>query len=88
MQMTGRGMFHFRSSRNLEILVYKWHENNIVTVDSSAVDFLTPWNVERFSQLQNIYRKIDQAAIIKFDNENVSEIDWSDQNIGLYRTSL
>lgn len=88
MQKTDRGMFHYRSTRAEEILVCKWHDNNIVTVVSNASNVLPPHKIQRFSQQQKKYIKIDQPAVIKSYNENMGGVDRSDQNIGLYRTSI
>jgi hypothetical protein len=69
-------------------LVCKWHDNSVVTVASNAIKVLPSYKVKRFSQQQKKYIHVDQPATIKAFNENMGGVDRSDQNIGLYRTSI
>lgn len=85
---TERGTFQSKSSSTENILVCKWNDNSVVTV-ASNVDTVEPVHkAKRFSQQTKKYVQIDQPAIIKKYNENMGGVDRSDQNIGLYRTSM
>lgn len=85
---TERGTFLFKSSHPENILVCKWNDNSAVTV-ASNVDSVEPLHkAKRFSQQQKKYILIDQPSVIKKYNENMGGVDRSDQNIGLYRTSI
>lgn len=85
---TQRGTFEFKSSRPNNILVCKWNDNSVVTVTSNVENVEPLHKVKRFSQELKKYIHIDQPFLIKKYNENMGGVDRSDQNIGLYRTSI
>lgn len=85
---TERGTFKSKASKPGDILVCKWNDNSVVTVASNS-ETVEPLNkAKRFSQQQKKYIQIDQPKIIKTYNQNMGGVDRSDQNIGLYRTSI
>ncbi|XP_036317370.1 piggyBac transposable element-derived protein 3-like [Rhagoletis pomonella] len=85
---TERGTFKYKSSQPGHILVCKWNDNSVVTVASNSETIEPLHKAKRFSQQQKKYILIDQPAIIKSYNQNMGGVDRSDQNIGLYRTSV
>lgn len=88
LQKTDRGTYRFQSARSEQIVVCKWHDNSVVTVASNAVKVLPTNEIKRFSQKEKKYIKVEQPATIKAYNENMGGVDRSDENIGLYRTSI
>lgn len=87
-QKSERGTYKYKSTRAENIVVCKWNDNSVVTVASNAEKVLPVNKVKRFSQQQKKYISVDQPAVIKAYNENMGGVDRSDQNIGLYRTSI
>lgn len=85
---TDRGSLKYKATRAEEIIVCKWNDNSVVTVASNAAKVLPLSKVKRFSQHEKRYVQVDQPALIKVYNENMGGVDRSDQNIGLYRTSI
>ncbi|XP_067635184.1 piggyBac transposable element-derived protein 3-like [Eurosta solidaginis] len=85
---TESGTFKYKSSQPGDILVCKWNDNSVVTVASNSETIEPLHKAKRFSQQQKKYIMIDQPAIIKSYNQNMGGVDRSDQNIGLYRTSV
>lgn len=88
LQRTPRGTFKYQSTRAEQILVCKWHDNSVVTVSSNAGPVQPIVKAKRFSQQLKKYVLVDQPAVIKKYNEHMGGVDRSDQNIGLYRTSI
>lgn len=88
MKKSERGSYQYKSSRAEEIVVCKWHDNSVVTVASNAAKVMPTNKIKRFSQKEKKHVKVNQPAIIKTYNENMGGVDRSDQNIGLYRTSI
>lgn len=88
LEKTERGTFKYKSAKDEEIVVCKWNDNKVVTVASNALKVTPTVKTRRFSQQLKRYIQIDQPAAIKAYNENMGGVDRSDQNIGLYRTSI
>lgn len=88
MKKEPRGCFDFASTENNDIIVCKWHDNNIVNIASNNSAVLPTVQVKRFSQKEkrNIY--VPQPNIVKVYNENMGGVDRADQNISLYRVSI
>lgn len=85
---TDRGTFAHKSSEPKQILVCKWNDNSVVTVASNSGTIEPLHNAKRFSQALKKYIHLEQPDLIKTYNENMGGVDRSDQNIGLYRTSI
>ncbi|CAK1595638.1 unnamed protein product [Parnassius mnemosyne] len=88
LKKTERGTFVYKSGQHKQILVCKWNDNSVVSVASNAETIEPLHKAKRFSQQLKRYVFIDQPAIIKPYNENMGGVDRTDQNIGLYRTSI
>lgn len=88
LQKSERGTYKYKSAPKEDILICKWNDNSVVTVASNALKATPTIKTRRFSQQQKKYIQIDQPAAIKIYNENMGGVDRSDQNIGLYRTSI
>lgn len=85
---TERGSFVYKSSSPNSILVCKWNDNSVVTVASNTETVEPLHKVKRFSQELKRFVHIEQPSVIRQYNENMGGVDRSDQNIGLYRTSI
>ncbi|KAL0879672.1 hypothetical protein ABMA27_003387 [Loxostege sticticalis] len=85
---TERGSFVYKSSSPNSILVCKWNDNSVVTVASNTGTVEPLHKVKRFSQELKRFVHIEQPSVIRQYNENMGGVDRSDQNIGLYRTSI
>lgn len=88
MKKEPRGTFDFTCSDSNDIILCKWHDNNIVTIASNNTKVLPTAQVKRFSQKEKKIVHIQQPNIIKQYNENMGGVDRADQNISLYRVSI
>lgn len=88
MKKKPRGCFDFVSSQCKEIIICKWHDNNIVNIASNTIKVYPTSQVKRFSQKEKKMIYIPQPRLIKKYNENMGGVDRADQNISLYRVSI
>lgn len=82
-----RGQFEYVTANN-DVLICKWHDNNVVSVASNSLSVFPLNKVKRFSQSEKKHIYIDQPRLIKFYNENMGGVDRGDQNLSEYRVSI
>ena len=87
MKKKERGHFEYVTANN-DILICKWHDNNVVSVASNSLSVFPLNKVKRFSQSEKNHIYIDQPRLIKFYNENMGGVDRGDQNLSEYRVAI
>ncbi|XP_017472568.1 PREDICTED: piggyBac transposable element-derived protein 3-like, partial [Rhagoletis zephyria] len=83
-----RGSFDFAKITDHNIIVVKWNDNNLVCLCSNNSGVNPICNVRRFSRKEGKHIQIQQPHLVRLYNANMGGVDRSDQNIGLYRTSI
>lgn len=87
MKKNNRGYFEYVLADN-EIVIAKWHDNNVVSVASNALPVFPVNKVKRFSQSEKKHIYVDQPRLLKSYNENMGGVDRGDQNISDTRVSI
>lgn len=83
-----RGSFEYLTDESSEVIICKWHDNNVVTMASNFSTVFPLAQVKRFSRKEKKNIQVEQPYCIKKYNENMGGVDRADQNISLYRTSI
>jgi DNA excision repair protein ERCC-6 len=86
MKKKERGAVDYRVSD--EIIICKWHDNNIVLVCSNACGVTPFQKTERYSKQLKKKISVLQPQLIHKYNRYMGGVDRSDQNISLYRTGI
>ncbi|KAF2881100.1 hypothetical protein ILUMI_25066, partial [Ignelater luminosus] len=82
-----RGYIDYRCSREDNLILCKWNDNNIVGVASNVCTMYPVRNVQCFSRKE---KKIDvnQPNLVKIYNDNMGGVDRAGQNMSPYRISI
>ncbi|KAI4463266.1 transposase is4 [Holotrichia oblita] len=82
-----RGFFDYRSAKN-EIIVAKWHDNNVVTIASDNTSVYPIHQVSRYNRQESKKISVTQSHIIQVYKNNMGGVDRCNQNVALYRTNI
>ncbi|KAF2881034.1 hypothetical protein ILUMI_25141 [Ignelater luminosus] len=83
-----RGCFEYKTSKDNDVMMSRWNDNNIVTVTSNVTPAYPIRNVKRYSSKDKKQIFVTQPNIIHIYNDNMGGVHRCDQNLSLYRTSI